>query len=83
MTLVRPFLYLVDFYNPQVVQRRSRQSQARALPSFSEIGKLIKLLSKGENQDKSVLEVMFETYAKTYGTETSPCVTGRLPKLQG
>ena len=38
-------------------------------PSFAEISKLIKHLSKGENQEKSVLEILFENYAKKYGTE--------------
>lgn len=72
MTLVRAIAsYLVDFYNPlgstkeEAEQRRKRGRY----PTFSEIGKLIKLLSKGDNQDKSVLEVMFETYAQKYGTE--------------
>lgn len=72
MTLVRAIAsYLVDFYNPpgsakeEAEQRRKRG----CYPAFSEIGKLIKLLSKGDNQDKSVLEVMFEEYAKKYGTE--------------
>ncbi|MCC9702686.1 type IV secretory system conjugative DNA transfer family protein [Streptococcus agalactiae] len=71
-TLVRAIAsYLVDFYNPpgsakeEAEQRRKRG----CYPAFSEIGKLIKLLSKGDNQDKSVLEVMFEEYAKKYGTE--------------
>ncbi|MFT8289625.1 VirD4-like conjugal transfer protein, CD1115 family [Streptococcus agalactiae] len=72
MTLVRAISsYLVDFYNPPGSTKEeadSRRNRGR-YPSFSEIGKLIKLLSKGENQDKSVLEVMFENYAKTYGTE--------------
>ncbi len=38
-------------------------------PSFAEISKLIKLLHKSDGAEKSVLEVMFERYAKTYGTE--------------
>ncbi|KIS06500.1 Type IV secretory pathway, VirD4 component [Streptococcus equi subsp. zooepidemicus Sz5] len=38
-------------------------------PSFAEISKLIKLLHKADGAEKSVLEVMFERYAKTYGTE--------------
>lgn len=37
--------------------------------SRAEISKLIKHLSKGENQEKSVLEILFENYAKKYGTE--------------
>ncbi len=72
MTLVRAISsYLVDFYNPPGSTKEEADSRRKRgrYPSFSEIGKLIKLLSKGENQDKSVLEVMFETYAKTYGTE--------------
>ncbi|MCE2056830.1 VirD4-like conjugal transfer protein, CD1115 family [Streptococcus thermophilus] len=72
MTLVRAISsYLVDFYNPPGSPKEEADSRRKRgrYPSFSEIGKLIKLLSKGENQDKSVLEVMFETYAKTYGTE--------------
>ncbi|MFN8649862.1 VirD4-like conjugal transfer protein, CD1115 family [Streptococcus sp.] len=72
MTLVRAISsYLVDFYNPPGSTKEDADSRRKRgrYPSFSEIGKLIKLLSKGENQDKSVLEVMFETYAKTYGTE--------------
>lgn len=72
MTLVRAISsYLVDFYNPPGSTKEETDSRRKRgrYPSFSEIGKLIKLLSKGENQDKSVLEVMFETYAKTYGTE--------------
>ncbi|MFH6701315.1 type IV secretory system conjugative DNA transfer family protein [Streptococcus suis] len=72
MTLVRAISsYLVDFYNPPGSTKEEADSRRKrgCYPAFSEIGKLIKLLSKGENQDKSVLEVMFETYAKTYGTE--------------
>ncbi|HEO6670632.1 TPA: type IV secretory system conjugative DNA transfer family protein [Streptococcus agalactiae] len=72
MTLVRAIAsYLMDFYNPPGSTKEEADSRRKRgrYPSFSEIGKLIKLLSKGENQDKSVLEVMFETYAKTYGTE--------------
>lgn len=72
MTLVRAISsYLVDFYNPPGSTKEEADSRRKRgrYPFFSEIGKLIKLLSKGENQDKSVLEVMFETYAKTYGTE--------------
>ena len=72
MTLVRAISsYLVDFYNPPGSTKEEADSRRKRgrYPSFSEIGKLIKLLSKEENQDKSVLEVMFETYAKTYGTE--------------
>ncbi|HEO6688677.1 TPA: type IV secretory system conjugative DNA transfer family protein [Streptococcus agalactiae] len=72
MTLVRAISsYLVDFYNPPGSTKEEADSRRKSgrYPSFSEIGKLIKLLSKGENQDKSVLEVMFETYAKRYGTE--------------
>lgn len=72
MTLVRAISsYLVDFYNPPGSTKEEADSRRKRgrYPSFSEIGKLIKLLSKGENQDKSVLEVMFETYAKIYGTE--------------
>ncbi|WP_430596275.1 VirD4-like conjugal transfer protein, CD1115 family [Streptococcus gallolyticus] len=72
MTLVRAIAsYLVDFYNPPGSTKEEADSRRKRgrYPAFSEIGKLIKLLSKGENQDKSVLEVMFETYAKTYGTE--------------
>ena len=74
MTLVRAISsYLVDFYNPPGSTKEEADSRRKRgrYPAFSEIGKLIKLLSKGENQDKSVLEVMFETYAKTYGTENS------------
>ncbi len=37
-------------------------------PSFAEISKLIKHLSKGENQEKSVLEILFENYAEAYST---------------
>lgn len=72
MTLVRAISsYLMDFYNPPGSKKEEADSRRKRgrYPSFSEIGKLIKLLSKGDNQDKSVLEVMFETYAKTYGTE--------------
>ncbi|BCP57815.1 type IV secretory system conjugative DNA transfer family protein [Streptococcus suis] len=72
MTLVRAISsYLVDFYNPPGSTKEEADSRRKRgrYPAFSEIGKLIKLLSKGENQDKNVLEVMFETYAKTYGTE--------------
>lgn len=75
MTLVRAISsYLVDFYNPPDSTKEEADSCRKRgrYPSFSEIGKLIKLLSKGENQDKSVLKVMFETYAKTYGTENFP-----------
>lgn len=46
----------------------SRRRRGR-YPSFPEISKLIKLLAKSDQVDKSVLEVMFERYAKTYGTE--------------
>lgn len=72
MTLVRAISsYLVDFYNPPGSTKEETDSRRKRgrYPAFSEIGKLIKLLFKGENQDKSVLEVMFESYAKTYGTE--------------
>jgi len=72
MTLVRAISsYLVDFYNPPGSTKEEADSRRKRgrYPAFSEIGKLIKLLSKGDNQDKSVLEVMFENYAKTYGTE--------------
>ncbi|VIZ71579.1 conjugal transfer protein [Streptococcus pneumoniae] len=68
MTLVRAISsYLVDFYNPPGSTKEEADSRRKrgSYPAFSEIGKLIKLLSKGENQDKSVLEVMFESY----GTE--------------
>ncbi|MCB8556006.1 VirD4-like conjugal transfer protein, CD1115 family [Streptococcus vestibularis] len=72
MTLVRAIAsYLVDFYNPPGSTKEeadSRRKRGRH-PTFSEIGKLIKLLAKGDNQDRSVLEVMFENYAKKYGTE--------------
>lgn len=72
MTLVRAISsYLVDFYNPPGSSREEADSRRKRgrYPAFSEIGKLIKLLSKGDNQDKSVLEVMFENYAKKYGME--------------
>ncbi|HEK9980026.1 TPA: type IV secretory system conjugative DNA transfer family protein [Streptococcus equi subsp. zooepidemicus] len=72
MTLVRAISsYLVDFYNPPGITKEEADSRRKRgrYPAFSEIGKLIKLLSKGDNQDKSVLEVMFENYAKKYGTE--------------
>ncbi|EHG13671.1 hypothetical protein HMPREF9682_00661 [Streptococcus intermedius F0395] len=72
MTLVRAIAsYLVDFYNPPGSTKEEADSRRRRgrYPTFSEIGKLIKLLAKGDNQDKSVLEVMFENYAKKYGTE--------------
>ena len=72
MTLVRAISsYLVDFYNPPGSTKEEADSRRKRgrYPAFSEIGKLIKLLSKGDNQDKSVLEVMFENYAKKYGTE--------------
>lgn len=72
MTLVRAISsYLVDFYNPpgSTKEETDRRRKRARYPAFSEIGKLIKLLSKGDDQDKSVLEVMFENYAKTYGTE--------------
>ena len=72
MTLVRAISsYLVDFYNPpgSTKEETDRRRKRGRYPAFSEIGKLIKLLSKGDDQDKSVLEVMFENYAKTYGTE--------------
>lgn len=46
----------------------SRRRRGR-YPSFLEISKLIKLLAKNDQAEKSVLEVMFERYAKTYGTE--------------
>ncbi|MCQ8266423.1 type IV secretory system conjugative DNA transfer family protein [Streptococcus suis] len=72
MTLVRSLAsYLVDFYNPPGSTKEEADSRRKRgrYPSFSEIGKLIKLLSKGDNQDKSVLEVLFENYAKKYGTE--------------
>lgn len=38
-------------------------------PSFSEISRLNKLLSKEEGQKKSVLEIMFDKYESIYGTE--------------
>ncbi|MFS9029891.1 VirD4-like conjugal transfer protein, CD1115 family [Streptococcus anginosus] len=72
MTLVRAIAsYLVDFYNPPGSTKEEADSRRKRgrYPTFSEIGKLIKLLAKGDNQDKSVLEVMFENYAKKYGTE--------------
>ncbi|HGA0276008.1 TPA: VirD4-like conjugal transfer protein, CD1115 family [Streptococcus agalactiae] len=72
MTLVRAISsYLVDFYNPPGSTKEEAESRRKRgrYPAISEIGKLIKLLSKGDNQDKSVLEVMFENYAKKYGTE--------------
>ncbi|MCW8645473.1 type IV secretory system conjugative DNA transfer family protein [Streptococcus macedonicus] len=72
MTLVRAISsYLVDFYNPPGSTKEEAESRRKRgrYPAFSEIGKLIKLLSKGDNQDKSVLDVMFENYAKKYGTE--------------
>lgn len=72
MTLVRAISsYLVNFYNPPGSPKEEADSRRKRgrYPAFSEIGKLIKLLSKGDNQDKSVLEVLFEDYAKTYGTE--------------
>ncbi len=72
MTLVRAIAsYLVDFYNPPKSSKEEAEKRRKRgrYPAFSEIGKLIKLLSKGDNQDKSVLEVMFENYAKKYGME--------------
>lgn len=72
MTLVRAISsYLVDFYNPPESSKEEAEKRRKRgrYPAFSEIGKLIKLLSKGDNQDKSVLEVMFENYAKKYGME--------------
>ncbi|HGI8708718.1 VirD4-like conjugal transfer protein, CD1115 family [Streptococcus anginosus] len=72
MTLVRAIAsYLVDFYNPPGSTKEETDSRRKRgrYPTFSEIGKLIKLLAKGDNQDRSVLEVMFENYAKKYGTE--------------
>ncbi|MDU3554602.1 MAG: type IV secretory system conjugative DNA transfer family protein [Streptococcus anginosus] len=72
MTLVRAIAsYLVDFYNPPESSKEEAEKRRKRgrYPAFSEIGKLIKLLSKGDNQDKSVLEVMFENYAKKYGME--------------
>lgn len=72
MILVRAIAsYLVDFYRPPGTTKEDaeRQRQRGRYPTFAEIGKLIKLLAKGENDDKSVLEIMFEKYAKTYGTE--------------
>lgn len=52
----------------QKVELEERCKRGR-YPSFAEISKLIKHLAKGENQDKSVLEIIFENYAKKYGTE--------------
>lgn len=52
----------------QKVELEERRKRGR-YPSFAEISKLIKHLAKGENQDKSVLEIFFENYAKKYGTE--------------
>ncbi|MEI4310777.1 VirD4-like conjugal transfer protein, CD1115 family [Streptococcus suis] len=72
MTLVRAITsYLVDFYNPPGSSKQEQEARRKRgrYPAFSEIGKLIKLLSKGDNQDKSVLEVLFEDYAKKYGHE--------------
>ncbi|PRT62763.1 conjugal transfer protein TraG [Streptococcus anginosus] len=72
MTLVRAIAsYLVDFYNPpgSTKEEAEKRRKRGRYPAFSEIGKLIKLLSKGDNQDKSVLEVMFENHAKKYGME--------------
>lgn len=72
MTLVRAIAsYLVDFYNPlgSTKEEAEKRRKRGRYPAFSEIGKLIKLLSKEDNQDKSVLEVMFENYAKKYGME--------------
>ncbi|MGG6799924.1 UNVERIFIED_CONTAM: type IV secretory system conjugative DNA transfer family protein [Streptococcus canis] len=72
MTLVRSLAsYLVDFYNPPGSTKEETENRRKRgrYPTFSEIGKLIKLLAKGDNQDKSVLEVMFENYAKKYGNE--------------
>uniref|UniRef100_UPI00191640E8 VirD4-like conjugal transfer protein, CD1115 family n=1 Tax=Streptococcus suis TaxID=1307 RepID=UPI00191640E8 len=72
MTLVRAIAsYLVDFYNPPGSSKQEQEARRKRgrYPAFSEIGKLIKLLSKGDNQDKSVLEVLFEDYAKKYGHE--------------
>lgn len=52
----------------QKIELEERRKRGR-YPSFAEISKLIKHLSKSENQDKSVLEILFENYAKQYGTE--------------
>lgn len=52
----------------QKIELEERHKRGR-YPSFADISKLIKHLSKGENQDKSVLEILFENYAKKYGTE--------------
>lgn len=47
----------------------AKHPKPNGYPTFAEIGKLIKLVAKGEDEEKSVLEIMFEEYAKTYGTE--------------
>ena len=83
MTLVRAIAsYLVDFYNPPGSSKQEQEARRKRgrYPAFSEIGKLIKLLSKGDNQDKSVLEVLFENYAKNTVTKTLPCETGQIFK---
>lgn len=59
----RDRLYLQEKQDLEARRRRGRY------PSFPEISKLIKLLAKSDQAEKSVLEVMFERYAKKYGTE--------------
>ena len=60
-----------EYHN--LLKRQKKEVEERKkrgrYPSFAEISKLIKHLSKGENQEKSVLEILFENYAKKYGTE--------------
>ncbi|HEM6348659.1 TPA: type IV secretory system conjugative DNA transfer family protein [Streptococcus suis] len=67
MTLVRAIAsYLVDFYNPPGSSKQEQEARRKRgrYPAFSEIGKLIKLLSKGDNQDKTLDSVIAVTTAK-------------------
>lgn len=51
------------------VKELAKDRERGYYPSFPEISKLIKLLSKEEGQKKSVLEIMFDRYESIYGTE--------------
>lgn len=74
MTLVSWFHLYLWFASPPESSKEEaekRRKRGRYPASFSELieNRLNSFIFKGDNQDKSVLEVMFENYAKKYGME--------------
>ena len=71
MTLVRAITsYLVDFYNPPGSSKQEQGARRKRgrYPAFSD-WELIKLLSKGDNQDKVFLKSCLKIMQKNNGHE--------------